>query len=205
MKIRLLLIMIALMTLKTNGQKLSYTPDLLLGNRSYAYMHNINYHFNSYLKINNLILFDTEYAHDKENIFFIRNTLSYSISRKISFNAAVGVKNPGKFFGLFAQYRTIGSDYSLSYSMGTTYQRTFTLEQSIAFEYTPSIIERLDGYFHVLAIVNLEPGNYQRGVQQVQLGLKQQRLNYGLALNLDQWNNNEKQLYNTGIFIKHNF
>ena len=191
--------------LNLNAQKISYTPDLVLGNRSYTYMHNVNYQLNERLKLNNLTLFDTEYTKDKENIFFIRNTLSYHLTKRLSANAAFGMKNPGAFFSPYLQYKIIRPSYYLSYSIGTTYQKGFSLEQSVSFEYTPNLTENFKGYFSVLAIGNLDNSGYPRGLQFIRLGVKQDKMMYGLASNFDQFNNGKKTLENIGAFVKYNF
>lgn len=59
----------ALPLFQVKAQQLTYTPDIVLGHRSYTYLHNVSYQFNDKLKINNLTLFDTEYTKDRENIF----------------------------------------------------------------------------------------------------------------------------------------
>ncbi|MDR6525558.1 hypothetical protein J2787_000928 [Chryseobacterium rhizosphaerae] len=206
MKAKLIVIMaLAAVSTQLNAQKLSYTPDLVLGHRSYTYMHNVNYQINERLKLNNLTLFDTEYTKDQDNIFFIRNTLAYSFTKKISLNGAFGVKNPGAFFSLYAQYRMVQPSYSFSYSIGATYQKGFSLEQSISFEYTPQLKENLKGYFSVLAIGNLDNTGYPRGLQFIRLGVKQDKMMYGIASNFDQFNNSKKTLENIGAFVKYNF
>ncbi|WP_223609483.1 hypothetical protein [Chryseobacterium sp. OSA05B] len=188
-----------------DAQKISYTPDIVVGHRSYTYMHNINYQLNEQLKINNLTLFDTEYTRDKDNIFFIRNTLSYSLHKRFNVNAAFGMKNPGAFFSVYAQYKITGPSYSFSYSLGTTYQKGFSLEQSVSLEYAPYLKENLQGYFSVLAIGNIDDSGYPRGLQFVRLGLKQDKMMYGVATNFDQFNNAKKTLENIGAFVKYNF
>jgi len=206
MKAKLIVIMaLAAVSTQLNAQKLSYTPDLVLGHRSYTYMHNVNYQINERLKLNNLTLFDTEYTRDQDNIFFIRNTLTYSFTKKISLNGAFGVKNPGAFFSLYAQYRMVQPSYSFSYSIGATYQKGFSLEQSISFEYIPQLRENLKGYFSVLAIGNLDNKGYPRGLQFIRLGVKQDKMMYGIASNFDQFNNSKKTLENIGAFVKYNF
>ncbi|MGG7550016.1 hypothetical protein ACQ7CX_05260 [Chryseobacterium arthrosphaerae] len=188
-----------------NAQKLSYTPDLVLGNRSYTYMHTINYQLNDRLKLSNLTLFDTEYTRDRENIFFIRNTFAYNLSKKLSVNAAFGMKNPGAFFSAYVQYKITRSTYSLSYAIGTTYQKGFSLEQSVSLEYTPYLKESLQGYFSILAIGNIDNSGYPRGLQLIRLGVKQNKMMYGVATNFDQFNNGKKTLENIGAFVKYNF
>lgn len=190
---------------KLSAQPLNYLPDMVIGNRSFTYLHNIKYHFNDRVKINNLTLFDTEYKVNKSNIYFIRNTLSYNFSKNISLNTAFGIKNPGTFFTFSGQFRTQKPTYSFAYSLGTTYQRGLTLEQAMAFDFSPHLTEKLRLYFSFLAIANLKHKEYQRGIQLIRLGLKEKKASYGFALNLDQFNNNTKTLENTGIFIKYNF
>ncbi|KMQ62985.1 hypothetical protein ACM46_13615 [Chryseobacterium angstadtii] len=188
-----------------DAQQLSYTPDIVLGHRSYTYMHNINYQLNDQLKINNLTLFDTGYTKDQDRIFFIRNTLSYSLRKRWTINAAFGMKNPGAFFSLYVQYRISAPDYSLSYSAGTTYQKGFSLEQSVSFEYTPGLTENTKGYVSVMAIGNIDNSGYPRGLQFVRVGVKQDKMVYGIASNFDQFNNAKKTLENIGAFVKYNF
>jgi hypothetical protein len=126
MKARLIAITaLASVSLNLNAQKLNYTPDLVAGHRSYTYMHNVNYYFNDRLKLNNLTLFDTEYTRDKENIFFIRNTLAYHLTRKISINAALGMKNPGAFFSVYIQYRIAKPIYALLFHRDYLPERIF--------------------------------------------------------------------------------
>ncbi|MBB5283927.1 hypothetical protein HNQ92_002070 [Rhabdobacter roseus] len=192
-------------TFKLTAQPVTYVPDLNLGHRSFTYLHTISYSFNDKIRINNLTLLDTEYQEDKNNIFFIRNTVSFSISQKIALNAAVGIKNPGSFLTASAQYRVVKPTYWFAYSLGTTYQRGFTLEQAVSFDYSPYLTQTLQLYFNLLAIANVHRQGYQRGLQFVRLGLKQQKASYGFALNLDQFNNNTKTLQNAGLFIKYHF
>ena len=199
------LILVCILSVEVPAQRVTYVPDMNLGHRSFTYFHTITYPFNDKIKINNLTLLDTEYQEDKNNIFFIRNTVSYSLSQKIALNAAVGIKNPGSFLTASAQYRVVKPTYWFAYSLGTTYQRGFTLEQSIAFDLSPYLTESLQLYFNLLAIANVHRQGYQRGLQFVRLGLKQQQASYGLALNLDQFNNNTKTLQNAGLFIKYHF
>ncbi|MNG73078.1 hypothetical protein D3C79_315160 [compost metagenome] len=194
-----------LVAVATHAQQLSYTPEVVLGHRSYFYMHQVSYKISDKIKINNLSLFDTEYTTDKENIFFIRNTASYTVSKRFTLNAAFGMKNPGAFFSAFVQYRVSKPTQSFSYAIGTTYQKGFTLEQSLSFEYTPYLTTQKQAYFSVLAIGNVNTKIYQRGLQFIRLGLKQDKLMYGLASNFDQFNNSKKTLENIGAFVKHNF
>ncbi len=196
------------LSIKLNAQKINYSPEIVIGHRSYTYLHNINIPVNNKIKINNLTLFDTEYESFKgtsNNIFFLRNSISYNLSKSIAINAAAGIKNPGTFFSVFSQYRKSNQDFSFGYSIGFTYQKEFTLEQSLNFEYYPRITEEIRAYISLLAIANINLKEYQRGLQFFKIGIRLKKSGYGLFVNLDQFNNNKKNLENAGFFIKYNF
>ncbi|MCC9072177.1 hypothetical protein LNQ49_11355 [Flavobacterium sp. F-65] len=199
------LIFIALLCSYIVGaQKIAYQPEFITGDRSVNYTHNASYSFNDYFKLSNLTLFDTDYNNDKDNIFFIRNTLSYKLSDYIVFNAAMGVKNPGKFTHASAQFQLIRTDFSLIYLLGTTYQAGYTVEQSLNIQYTPQLTDKIQLYIKAVAVANINKHEYQRGFQWFRFGMSQQKMTYGLALNLDQFHNSTKTLKNAGLFIKFN-
>ncbi|MGJ1418922.1 hypothetical protein ACR79T_04795 [Sphingobacterium spiritivorum] len=187
------------------AQQPVYSPEILFGNRALSYTHQISYRFSPDLKLDNLTLFDTEYGDKKNDIFFIRNSLSYSLHKNISVSTAVGLKNPGIFTSVSAQYQLLLGNFSLSYAAGTTYQKGITLEQSLNALYTPVITPVIHGYFKIQAVANINTEEYQRGFQQLRTGVEINGNIYGLAFNLDQFNNSHKTLKNTGIFLKHNF
>lgn len=192
-----------LISVNASAQKLSFIPDYLIGHRSLTYLHIINYHVNPRWKLNNLTLFDSEYNDNRNNIYFIRNSVSYHFSNKIAANVGIGIKNPGSFITLSGQYKYSKPEFILFYSIGVTYQNGFTLEQSLSAEFNLFQSESFQLYISALAIANLSIKEYQRGVQMIRLGLRRKSFSYGLALNMDQFNN-RKALENAGIFIKYN-
>lgn len=201
-----LIILTCLFVAKANqGQELFFEPEMLAGHRSLTHLHLVKYNFNNRVSVNNLTLFDTEYSTNSNNIFFIRNTISYNLRNGIIANTAIGVKNPGHFATVSLQYKYSIEQLSVSYSVGTTYQKGFTLEQSLITSYTPKISKNLKAYFNLLAIANINTKEYQRGLQQLRIGLINKSTKYGLGVNLDQFNNATKTLFNIGLFIKHNF
>ncbi len=115
------------------------------------------------------------------------------------------MKNPGSFFSVSVQYKITRPTYLFSYSIGATYQKGYTLEQAVAAEYAPYLAKKLQAYCNLLLIANITLKEYQRGLQFLRVGLKEKNISYGLAINLDQFNNNRKTLENTGVFIKYNF
>lgn len=163
--------------LKLNAQKASFSPDLVVGNRSISYQHFIGYKINDRWSINNASLFDTEYDNDKNNILFIRNMLSYNFNKYFKANIALGIKNPGSFSTLTAQYQYASSSLKLSYAIGSTYQNGFTLEQTLSINYTPIMYKNIQGYFNLFAVVNTNLKVLDRGIQNLRLGIKKKKTN----------------------------
>lgn len=192
-------------SLTSNAQSVSFSPEIVIGNRSVGYQHFAGYKFNNSWSINNVSLFDTEYTNDKNNIFFIRNMLSYNLNKHFKANAAIGIKNPGVFATLTSQYQYISSSFKLNYAIGSTYQDGFTLEQTLILNYTPMLSKTIEGYINLFAVVNTNLKVLDRGIQQLRIGIKKEKLTTGIAANLDQFNKAEKTLENFGVFIKYNF
>jgi hypothetical protein len=191
--------------LTLTAQSVSFSPEMVLGNRSTGYQHFIGYQINDKWSINNVSLFDTEYSNDKNNIFFIRNMLSYNLNKHLKTNVALGIKNPGAFVTLTSQYQYASSNFKLNYAIGSTYQDGFTLEQTLILNYTPKLSKTIQGYINLFAVVNTNLKVLDRGIQQLRIGIKKEKLITGIAANLDQFNKAEKTLENFGVFIKYNF
>jgi hypothetical protein len=191
--------------LTLTAQSVSFSPEMVLGNRSTGYQHYIGYQINSKWSINNVSLFDTEYQNDSNNIFFIRNMLSYSHSKHFNANIALGVKNPGAFITLTSQYQYNLPEFKLSYAIGSTYQNGFTLEQTLSINYTTSLSKIIQAYINLFVVVNTDLKTLDRGIQQLRIGLKKEKLITGMAVNIDQFTKADKTLENFGIFIKYNF
>ncbi|WP_306014286.1 MULTISPECIES: hypothetical protein [unclassified Allomuricauda] len=187
------------------GQELRFNPDVVLGNRSITYKHLVKYSVNQKLTVDNLTLFDTEYNTDENNLFFIRNTISYSVFKNVSANAAIGIKNPGAFGTVSMSYLFRSPNFLGVYTMGVTYQKGGSLEQSLVMSYTPFLWKGHRGYLNLLATANLNSNEYTRGLQQVKVGIQKKLLTTGIAVNLDQFNNAKRTLTNFGIFFKYNF
>lgn len=187
------------------AQKTTYTPEMVTGYRSLMYQHGINHFFSKKLRFNNLVVYDTEYRSDKNNIFFIRNALSLTLSQPLSLFTAIGIKNPGSFATIALQYQYQTGPLRFLYAAGATYQSGLTLEQSLILEYNPLLQPGTNAYFRLQAIANTDFTQYQRGIQQFRAGIQQETIQYGVAVNLDQFNNGARQLENAGIFIRYLF
>lgn len=141
-----LLILIYLTALNVSGQELSFSPDLVLGNRSFTYKHLTKYSINSKLSVDNITLFDTEYEEDFNNLYFIRNNFSYHFNEKLNLNTAIGIKNPGAFYTISLGFSSKATNFSFAYMAGSTYQKGFSFEQSLNLSYTPELNSYHKGY-----------------------------------------------------------
>lgn len=191
--------------LLANAQNADFYPEMVLGNRATAYQHFIGYGFNDTWSINNISLFDTAHNGDKNNIFFIRNMLSYKLNDHFKANAAFGVKNPGAFTTLTSQYQYTVSAFKLSYAIGSTYQNGFTLEQTLTINYTPRLTKNIQAYIRLFVVVNTNLKELDRGIQQLRFGIKKKKLITGIAANLDQFTKAERTLENVGVFVGYKF
>ena len=190
--------------LVSNAQSAGFYPEMVLGNRSLSYQHFVSHRFDEKWSINNVSLFDTEYNNDRNNIFFIRNMLSYNFNKHFKASAAIGVKNPGAFATIAYQYQYKTPSFTLSYAIGSSYQKSFTLDQTLILNYTPSLSKSIKAYLNLFAVVNTNLKLLDRGIQQLRIGIKKDNLITGIAVNLDQFTKAEITLNNYGIFIKTN-
>lgn len=193
------------LTAASHAQDLRYVPDVVLGNRSFTYLHAVSQSLGGRVRQNNLTLFDTDFREARNNIFFMRHGLSYSIGQRLAVHGAVGLKNPGAFISLYGTFRHAGKTGALTYALGGTYQQGWSLEQSLQLEYYPPLTPQLEAYLSLLAIGNVCEAGYLRGLQLMRAGIRTHRHTYGLALNADQFDNARKKLFNAGIFFKKQF
>nr|WP_297784917.1 hypothetical protein [uncultured Allomuricauda sp.] len=190
---------------KVIGQEVNFAPDIVFGNRSVTYKHLIKYTVHPKLSVDNLTLFDTEYGNDDNNIYFIRNTISYSLTRSIRVNTAIGIKNPGAFGTVSLSFISKLPYFTFSYTGGSTYQNGFSLEQTIVTSYSPPFGNRYIGYINLLVTGNISNDGYTRGLQQLKIGVRKNQITTGVAMNLDQFNNAKRTMTNVGVFLKYNF
>ena len=199
-----LLLTLLISYLPIKGQAI-FSPEIVSGHRSITYLHTIKYNFSPRFSLNNLVLLDHAYGEDYNNIYFIRNLASYSFHPSFALQGGIGIKNPGSFALVNLLYHFHHKNFNLSYSAGGTYQKGWTLEQSLAVTYTPQLTAHTKAYFHLLAIINLDRHAYHRGIQQLKIGLMQKNTQYGFAANFDQFLKAIKTWENVGVFIKAKF
>jgi hypothetical protein len=131
--------------------------------------------------------------------------LSHRLNKHFKGNIAFGIKNPGAFATLNSQYQYNTTNFNLSYTIGSTYQNGFTLEQTLSMNFTPKLTQKTKAYINLFAVVNTDLKQLDRGIQQLRVGIKKQQLIMGGAFNFDHFTKAEKTLENFGVFAKYNF
>lgn len=187
------------------AQQLNYTSEVLAGHRSVAFQHKVNHTFNEDFKLLNIFNYETEYGSDKNNLYFLRSSLYYEIHKRFGMNLGIGLKNPGAFATVSGRYQYNLPSFLFLYEIGATYQDHFTLEQFTLVEYTPLLKDDVYLLIKVQLTSNRHRALEERGIQQARLGIKQDRKQFGLAANCDQFNNRTKTLKNYGLFYKYEF
>ena len=56
--------------------------------------------------------------------------------------------------------------------------------------------------FQLLVVTNFDFNGYSRGIQQFRFALQNENFQFGVGVNLDQFNNSTTVLENYGVFIK---
>uniref|UniRef100_UPI003217CBD6 hypothetical protein n=1 Tax=uncultured Draconibacterium sp. TaxID=1573823 RepID=UPI003217CBD6 len=185
----------------TEEQKVYFSPENFLGNRSNNYQHIIRAEISNKIRFTNFAYLDSDYR-KQENLYNIRNTVSYNILNDWSSNLAFGLKNPGFYSTSSIQFSQKHEALSYIISSGATYQKSFTSENFASIQYTPKIRNNLMLYLKSTFSINIDKKGITRGIQQFRVGVKNKQLIYGMAGNLDQFNYNQRMLANYGFFLR---
>ncbi len=194
---------LCLFALNGSAQHAELSPEVLLGGRSFSYLHTFDIRFGEKFGFSNLTLYDNDHQEQGREIYFIRGTFSYRFVPHLSLTASLGLKNPGDFYTLAVKYDRRGKNQSMAYTVGLTYQKDFSLEQSLS--YRKELLQFGDHtlFFRLLAIVNIDSKGYQRGLQQLRIGVNKRSMSYGAGANFDQFDNSAVMLVNYGLFFKY--
>lgn len=184
------------------GQGVLFQPEVLVGNRSAMFQHHLDIPVKRNISFSNYLLIDSEYNRDENQIYFVRNMLSFKNSEKWRSNIAFGVKNPGIFSTVSWTYKRLDSEKVLIYTVGVTLQKTLSLEQSLVIKRNLIEFENYIYQFQLLVVANFDFNGYSRGLQQFRFALQNENFEFGVGINLDQFNNSTTVLENYGVFIK---
>lgn len=198
----LTLIFLGFSAIQSHSQDLSFRPEVLVGNRSVMFQHQLDFQLKKNISFNNYLLVDNEYNRTKNRIYFIRNMVSYNHSNKWRSNLAFGLKNPGLFSTISWTYRQTDSKKYFIYTFGLTYQKELSLEQSLVLRKNLVEFKSYILQFQLLVVASLDRNGYSRGIQQFRFAIQRQNLQFGVGINLDQLNNATTVLCNYGVFLK---
>jgi hypothetical protein len=194
-------VLLSFCSFAVDDSKLHFSPENFLGYRSNNYQHIISAKIFEKLSLSNFTYLDSDF-NTKENLYNIRNTISYTLLSNWSTYLAFGLKNPGLYTTASAQYGKNNSTFSYLLRTGATYQKSWTSESITTILYTPKISNNLTAFFKTTFSLNIDRMGITRGIQQFRLGIKNKQLIYGLASNFDQFNYNKKTLTNLGLFLR---
>lgn len=183
----------------TGQSQVQFKPESLLGNRSYNYQHIINAEVSKKIHLTNFTYIDSDYILNGD-LYNFRIMGSYSFYEHWSANIAMGLKNPGFYTTVSAQFKDSFRALSYVISTGLTFQDGLTSESFGSVSYVPAIRRNIKAFLRSSFSLNIDNKGVTRGIQQFRLGLSLFNLTIGFASNFDQFNYGQMKLYNHGIF-----
>jgi len=187
----------------TKAQQIRIAPEVLIGHRAAFYKQDFMLQCNERIFINTNAVYDADFRHEQKVLYFLRNAVSYTISKSTAISLAHGVKNPGTFGTVAVQYSLSDENLLLISSVGLTYLHSFTIEPFVLVEYNGAIASTTQFYFRFQAVVNISVEAFTRGIQQVRVGISNGKMKYGIGGNFDQFLHAETKLENIGLFFKY--
>ncbi|RIJ47435.1 hypothetical protein D1614_15105 [Maribellus luteus] len=184
--------------------QLQFSQENFVGNRSNNYQHIIGAKISEKLWFSSFAYLDSDYS-TKENLYNIRNTISYDLVKSWSSILAFGFKNPGLYTTGSLQLGKKYNAFSYLLQTGATYQKSWTSESFATALYAPKITNNLTAFFKATLSLNMNSKGITRALQQFRAGIKNKQLVYGWASNFDQFNYNKKTLTNHGLFLRINY
>ncbi|MEM1257578.1 MAG: hypothetical protein AAGH81_03540 [Bacteroidota bacterium] len=185
------------------GQQPPLPVELFGGNRAMYYQHVLNKNlFGDKFNFFNVTSFEAEHENNQNNIFVVSNLFSYNLGKGFSVGIGGEIQRPGTFAIVGAQYAYVTKTVLLVIfpSMNINGDKEYT--HFTLFEYKPNLSDKLKGYFRSQFLVITDFENYNRGYQQLRLGLQLDNIQFGLATNFDQFDNNKVTKSNYGLFIR---
>lgn len=179
--------------------ELRFSPENFMGNRSNNYQHIIGAKISDKIWFSNFAYLDSDYD-TKENLYNIRNSISYNLVNNWSSNLAFGLKNPGVYTTASVQSGKKYTTFSYLLRTGATYQKSWTSESFATMLYAPKISNKINVFLKASFSFGANSKGITRGIQQFRVGIKNKQLIYGWASNFDQFNYNQRTLTNHGLF-----
>ncbi len=202
-KICMILILAFICCNKIMAQNPPIPVEIFAGNRALSYQHVINKNvFEGRFNFFNITSFDAEYKEEPRNVYLISSMLSYNIGKGFSAGLGGEIQRPGAFVFVGAQYAYATDQLLFVLFPSVNLNGYMQYSQFALLEYRPKINENYRGYFKIQLLVTTDFDNYDRGYQQLRLGLQRQNIQFGLAANFDQFNSNAITTNNFGVFVR---
>lgn len=173
------------------------------GHSAVSYQHVISKDiFNNKFNFFNVAAFDAKYSDNKNSVFAIQSLVFYKIGKGFSVGLGAQLQNVGAFSLAGIQY-SYASDKLLVVILPTVNLNEKTnYEQFVLVEYRPKLNDKTRIYSRIQILANTDFEKYNRGYQQLRLGLEKKGLQFGVAATFDQFNSNIVKLENYGVFVR---
>jgi len=176
--------------------------ELFAGNRAITYQHVLNKSIlDDKFNFFNVVSFDAEYEENGSKIYVIQSLVSYKITNKFSLGLGGQLQNTGAFTIVGAQFAHATDNFLFVILPTINITGKTNYEQFFLFEYRPKINRKTRAYFRSQFLVNTDFTKYNRGYQQLRLGLEKKNIQFGLAATFDQFNSGVATS-NYGCFIR---
>ncbi|WP_299434536.1 hypothetical protein [uncultured Aquimarina sp.] len=196
-------VFILLFSSKNFAQQSPIPVELFAGNRAITYQHVLNKNIlDNKFNFFNVVSFDAEYEENGNSIYVVQSLVSYKITNKFSLGIGGQLQNIGAFAIVGVQFAHATDNFLLVILPTVTITGKTNYEQFLLLEYRPKINEKIRGYFRTQFLVNTDFTKYNRGYQQLRLGLEKKNIQFGLAATFDQFNSSTITTSNYGVFTR---
>lgn len=197
-------VLILLFSLNNFAQQPTIPFEIFAGNRAITYQHVLNKNIlDNKFNFFNMVSFDTEYKDNGSNIYVIQSLVSYKITNKFSLGLGGQLQNIGAFAIVGVQFAHSTDNFLFVVLPTVTITGKSNYEQFLLLEYRPKINEKIRGYFRTQFLINTDFTRYNRGYQQIRLGLEKKNIRFGLATTFDQFNSSRITTSNYGVFMRY--
>lgn len=177
--------------------------ELFIGQRALYYQHVLSKNiFKEKFNFFNVSAIDAEYGKKPNNQFVISSLISYNMGKGFSAGFGGEIQPPGASITAGIQYVYASKEFLLVLFPSVNLNGPIKYSQFSLLEYRPKINKNLSGYFRTQLLISADFEVYDRGYQQFRLGLQIRDIQFGLAVNFDQFNSNERTTSNYGVFIR---
>lgn len=177
--------------------------EILAGHRAFSYQHVINKNLRGEkFSFFNVTSFDADYDRNEDNVFLISGFFSYSLGKGFSAGLGGEIQRPGAFVIAGAQYAYVSNQLLIVVFPSVNLNGDTQYSQLNLLEYRPNISRSLRGYFRAQILIITDFNVYNRGYQQVRLGLQIKQTQIGLAATFDQFDSGTIATTNYGAFVR---